>query len=115
MRTTYSSVLEQVRRQIKDEAAAVLDDAEVQGAIVDAMHELGTTYVDAKLDKYGCIRDIRATWPEFPEELIPINECYVPALVALVLAKLFMRDGWDFKDEALAKHYMYQYTQLARG
>lgn len=115
MRTTYSSVLEQVRRQIKDEAAAVLDDVEVQGAIVDALRELGTTHPDARLDSYGRLRSIPEAWPEDPQQPVPIDEYYVAAIVALALAKLFMRDGWDFKDEALAKLYMSRYTQLAGG
>ena len=115
MKTTYSSLLQQVRRQIKDDAQDVLDDATVKNTIMDALRELASARPDARLDKFGRLRNVPAEWSEDPEQPVPLDEYYVPALVALSLAKLHMRDGLDLKDEALASRWMNRYTQLVGG
>lgn len=112
---TFQDMLSRVRRQAKDEDAAVWPDSTVQACILDAVKEIGRRRPESRLDKCGKLRGTPAEWPEDAASPIPLDDWYEEALAALATSKLHLRDALDAKDESLGNYWAHRATELIGG
>jgi hypothetical protein len=113
---TFAQMLARVRRQAKDEEAAVWTDATVQACVLDALREIAQRRPESRLKKNGGMHDISPpVWPQNQDAPIPIDDWYEEALAALATSKLHLRDALDAKDESLGNYWAHRATELIGG
>lgn len=113
---TFAQMLSRVRRQAKDEEAAVWTDSTVQACILDAVREIGLRRPESRLKERGGLHAVSpAEWPEAAAAPIPLDDYYEEALAALATSKLHLRDALDAKDESLGNWWQRRATELIGG